>query len=245
VSSRTCYGVCVASRRHIRISFLNRNTGRTPAATLVMSVDRQSALPVVMLTEELPFKQPRCWLCSRGSSIPQDEILPHMSSILRHAHPRSRNPIMMVLLVSSRHHPNLSASGDIHPGFPSATPHHNAFQRTTLGGRLCSRGTSQSSVPTTRISNSEQPTETKPQDLCILRIVCNKLPTTPRKKLTIYNLNIFVSESREPQTFGPRPTKAPRHGVVIHIKSVPHELDVVSNQRPPRNPQSCNHGYQR
>jgi hypothetical protein len=65
---------------------------------------------------------------------------------------------------------------DIGPGSPSATTPSQCVSTNELERWA---GTSQSSVPVTRIvgmrSNSERPIETKPQDVCILRIMCNSL----------------------------------------------------------------------
>ena len=138
----------MASRRHIGRSFLNRNTGRIPAVTLVMRVDPRSALPAVTrpvhrgasieTTKMLPV---RPVLLSGGPSLHQDGILLCMASILHHAHLWSRNPMTVGSSVDSHYLAilpvwEISVSGPLLPHL-----HHDTFQRmatpstTTMRGR--------------------------------------------------------------------------------------------------------------
>ena len=126
----------MASRRHIGRSFLNRNTGRTPAATLVRRVGRRPALPAVIRQVHRRASIETTWvlavspvLLSGGPSLPQDETIPYTASILRHAHLWSRNLMTVVSSVVSWHLPNLPASGMSVLDPPLPPLHHDTFQR--------------------------------------------------------------------------------------------------------------------
>ena len=129
----------MANRRHIGRSFLNRNTGRTPAATLVRRVGRRPAPPAVIRQVHRRVSIGTTWvlavypvLLSGGPSLPQGETIPYTVSILRHVHLWSRNLMTAVSSVVSWHLPNLPASGISVLGPLLLLLHHDTFQRMAI-----------------------------------------------------------------------------------------------------------------
>ena len=126
----------MASRRYIGKSFLNKNTGRTPAATLIRRVGRRPAPLTVIQQVHRRASIGTTWVLAvcpalllGGLSLPQDETILYTVSILCHVHLWSRNLMTVVSSVVSWRLPSLPASGISVLGPLLLLLHHDVFQR--------------------------------------------------------------------------------------------------------------------